>query len=120
MVMVGCCVWRLHLLISVIAALICSPICRATAVSIEDPSQEKPAGPIHADFVLKSGTVVDGTGAPARQADVAVRAGRIVAVGAVEVDPGTRVIDVKSRVVAPDSSICTPTPTRESACRARG
>jgi len=34
-----------------------------------------------ADLVVRGGTVVDGTGAPARHADVAVHDGRVVAVG---------------------------------------
>ena len=33
------------------------------------------------DLVVRGGTVVDGTGAPARCADVAVHDGRVVAVG---------------------------------------
>ncbi len=34
------------------------------------------------DVVLRGGKVVDGTGAPAREADVAIVAGKIAAVGA--------------------------------------
>jgi len=51
--------------------------------------------------VLKGGTLIDGTGAPAKQADVALRADRIVAVGSFEVDHKARKIDVRSHVVAP-------------------
>ena len=36
------------------------------------------------DLVIKGGTVVDGTGAPARQADVAIHDGRIVGIGDVD------------------------------------
>ncbi|MBY0398755.1 amidohydrolase family protein [Myxococcota bacterium] len=54
---------------------------------------------MRADFVIAGGLVVDGTGAPGRIADVAVRDGRIVAVGAgLE---GERKIDARGRVVAP-------------------
>ena len=46
------------------------------------------------DLVIRGGTVVDGTGAPARQADVAIDAGLIVAVGS-EVGAGKHEIDAK-------------------------
>ncbi len=55
-----------------------------------------------ADLLLSGGTVVDGTGAPARVADVAIADGRVVAVGADASAAGaTRSIDVAGRVVAP-------------------
>ena len=54
---------------------------------------------MEADFVIRGGTVVDGTGAPMRVADVAVRAGRIVAIG--DSLDGDRVIDATGRFVAP-------------------
>jgi N-acyl-D-amino-acid deacylase len=54
---------------------------------------------VDADVVIKGGTVVDGTGAPPRRADVAVHGGRVVAVG--DELAGTAVIDATGRVVAP-------------------
>src|SRR5439155_22465620 len=49
---------------------------------------------------IRNGEVIDGTGAPPRRADVAVRDGRIVAIGSV---PGRarEEIDAAGRVVAP-------------------
>jgi predicted amidohydrolase YtcJ len=57
--------------------------------------------PIAADIILKAGTVVDGTGAPARKADVAIRGERIVAVGMFEPGPEAKVIDATGLIVAP-------------------
>ncbi|MGP0063354.1 MAG: amidohydrolase family protein [Isosphaeraceae bacterium] len=56
---------------------------------------------VAADVVLKGGTLIDGTGAPGRRADVAVRGDRIVAVGTFEVEPGAKVIDATTLIVAP-------------------
>jgi N-acyl-D-amino-acid deacylase len=52
------------------------------------------------DLLIRNGTVIDGTGAPARRADVSIAGGRIAEVGAV---PGgaRRVIDADGLVVAP-------------------
>jgi N-acyl-D-aspartate/D-glutamate deacylase len=52
------------------------------------------------DVVIRSGTVVDGTGAARRTADVAVRDGRITEVGRVA-GRGAREIDADGAVVAP-------------------
>ena len=52
------------------------------------------------DLLIKNGTVVDGTGAAARQADIAVSAGRIVAIGEVS-DSAKQTIDAADCVVAP-------------------
>ena len=52
------------------------------------------------DLVIRGGTVVDGTGAPAIRADVAVSDGRVVAVGDVE-DRGRREIDASGLTVTP-------------------
>src|SRR5688572_1086423 len=52
-----------------------------------------------ADLVIRGGTVVDGTGAPGRRADVAVSDGRIVGVG--DGLDGDRTLDADGHVVAP-------------------
>ena len=52
------------------------------------------------DVVIRNGLVVDGTGNPGRLADVAIRDGRIVAVGEVS-DSGDRELDAEGFVVAP-------------------
>ncbi|TMK55211.1 MAG: D-aminoacylase [Actinobacteria bacterium] len=52
------------------------------------------------DVLLSGGTLVDGTGAPARAGDVGVADGRIVAVGEVD-DPAREVVDCAGQVVAP-------------------
>ena len=52
------------------------------------------------DLLIKNGTIVDGTGAPRFQGDVAITNGRIAAVGKVT-DGAKRVIDAAGLVVAP-------------------
>jgi N-acyl-D-aspartate/D-glutamate deacylase len=52
------------------------------------------------DLIVRGGTVVDGTGAPRRVADVAVDDGRITEVGRVEGD-GAEVIDAAGMLVTP-------------------
>lgn len=52
------------------------------------------------DTVIRGGTVVDGTGAPAFAGDVAVRDGRIAAVGKVE-GRAKRTIDAEGKLVTP-------------------
>ena len=52
-------------------------------------------------MVITGGTVVDGTGAPARRADVAIDGDRIVAVGEVDAGGAGRVIDAEGRHVTP-------------------
>lgn len=52
------------------------------------------------DTLIRGGTVVDGTGAPARRADVGIRAGRVVAVGEIR-DEAADVVDAGGLVVAP-------------------
>src|SRR4051812_42168432 len=57
-------------------------------------------GAVAYDLVIRGGTVVDGTGAPAFRADVAVNGDRIVAVGAVD-GKGKSEIDAEGHVVTP-------------------
>ena len=52
------------------------------------------------ELVIRNGTVVDGTGAPARTADVAIDGGRITAVGQVA-DQGREEIDAAGLLVTP-------------------
>ena len=52
-------------------------------------------------IVLKGGTLLDGAGADPRLADVAIRGDRIVAVGKLTIEPGSKVIDISSLIIAP-------------------
>ena len=52
------------------------------------------------DLVIRGGVVVDGTGLPARRADVGVAGGRIVAIGSA-VDRGARELDADGHIVTP-------------------
>jgi N-acyl-D-aspartate/D-glutamate deacylase len=53
------------------------------------------------DVVITGGTVVDGSGGPARSVDVGIRGGRIAAIGDLKSAARTRTIDAKGLVVAP-------------------
>lgn len=53
------------------------------------------------DLVFVGGSVVDGSGAPARRADVGVRGDRIAAVGDLAGVAAARIVDVAGLVVAP-------------------
>lgn len=52
------------------------------------------------DFVLRNGRIVDGSGKPARVGDVAIKDGRVAAVGKVA-GTGASELDVRGKVVAP-------------------
>jgi N-acyl-D-amino-acid deacylase len=53
------------------------------------------------DVILRGGRVLDGTGAPPANADVAIRAGRITAIGDLSSHTAARVIDVRGLTVTP-------------------
>ena len=53
------------------------------------------------DLLIRDGDVIDGTGAPARRADVAVRGGRIATIEPAYPGTARRVIDARGHVVAP-------------------
>ncbi|MCW5751039.1 MAG: D-aminoacylase [Alphaproteobacteria bacterium] len=57
--------------------------------------------PDQADLVIRNGTVIDGTGAPRRAADIAVNGARIAALGAPGTLSGRTEIDAAGRMVAP-------------------
>jgi N-acyl-D-aspartate/D-glutamate deacylase len=75
-------------------------LCAAAAAS---PSRAQGPAAGAADVLIRGGTLVDGTGAPARSADVAIRGNRIVFVGDASRAHirATRSIDARGLVVAP-------------------
>jgi N-acyl-D-aspartate/D-glutamate deacylase len=52
------------------------------------------------DLLIQGGTLVDGTGAPPRAGDLAIRAGKIAAVGHVS-GPARRTVDARGQFVSP-------------------
>jgi N-acyl-D-aspartate/D-glutamate deacylase len=52
------------------------------------------------DLVIRGGTLADGTGAPLREADIAVTGGRIAAVGTVA-GRGAEEVDARGLLVMP-------------------
>ena len=84
---------------------------RPPVVTLAEPDETPPVGRVAAmtasvDLLITGGSIVDGTGAPARSADLAVSGGRIQ-----EIPPGAdegtgsaaaaRTIDARGKVVAP-------------------
>jgi N-acyl-D-amino-acid deacylase len=60
-----------------------------------------PSPPADFDVIIKGGTVYDGTGAEARQADVAIRGDRIEGIGDFKTAKAKTIIDAKGLAVAP-------------------
>jgi N-acyl-D-amino-acid deacylase len=55
----------------------------------------------HHDLLIRGGTVIDGTKAPRCDADIAIRGGRIAAIGDLAGHTAERVLDAGGRIVAP-------------------
>ena len=71
----------------------------AAIVSVPTPSRAQQ----QVDVLIRGGTLIDGTGAPARKADVGIRGDKITFVGnaASNHTTGTKVIDASGLIVAP-------------------
>jgi N-acyl-D-aspartate/D-glutamate deacylase len=52
------------------------------------------------DLIIRNGQIIDGTGAPARQGDIGVKDGRIVAIGTIT-DSAAQELDATGRIVSP-------------------
>ncbi len=86
---------RVRWFVAVFAASVagCTPVAR-TATAPEPP-------PERYDIVVRHGTVYDGTGQPARRADVGIRGDRIAAVGDLSRAVAATDIDATGKAVAP-------------------
>jgi N-acyl-D-amino-acid deacylase len=71
----------------------------AALYGLQQSSPRRPALPL--DLVILNGQVLDGSGAPPRRADVAVRDGRIEGVGDLDDVRARRVIDAAGKYVVP-------------------
>ena len=77
----------------------CVIYCRQSAV---DPRIGGTAVMTHCDLVIRNATIVDGTGAPRFQADLAVRNGLIERIGTLGKETAAaRVIDASGKILAP-------------------
>jgi N-acyl-D-aspartate/D-glutamate deacylase len=84
-----------------VAAVAVAAACASAPAQSPAPSPARPPAARY-DIVITGGTLVDGTGAPRRRADVAIASDRIVAVGpGIETGNAARVIDARGMVVAP-------------------
>src|SRR5262245_4877277 len=70
------------------------------ALSVALPHLADAQAPTY-DLVLRNARIVDGSGNPAWRGDVAIRGDTIVRIAPSIAEPGARVIDVGSQVVAP-------------------
>ena len=73
----------------------------ASAATPAPAAAPRPAAAPAYDLILRGGRVIDGTGSPWIEADVAVKGDRIAAIGRLGAASARRTIDVKGLVVAP-------------------
>ena len=59
------------------------------------------------DLLIKNARVIDGTGAPAYQSDIAVRGDTILRIAPRIDSPATKLVDARGKVLAPGSSTST-------------
>ena len=59
------------------------------------------SAPVPFDLVLLGGRLIDGSGEPARQADIGIRQGRIAAIGDLAQHPAHQQLNVSNHIVAP-------------------
>jgi len=69
------------------------------AILLAIPAFAAPEAPY--DLVIRNGHIIDGTGSPWYAGDVAIRDGRIAAIGMIGDAPAKRTIDAGGKVVAP-------------------
>jgi N-acyl-D-amino-acid deacylase len=79
--------------------VLCGVLLAASVVALASAQQAAP--PQSFDLLIRNGRVLDGTGNPWFPADIGVREGRIVAVGALKDATAARVIDAAGKYVAP-------------------
>ena len=75
--------------------------CQPTPPPTTPPPPQAMATPPKYDLVIRNGSVVDGTGAPAIAADVAIKNGKIAAIGEVPDGAASSELDAQGLVVAP-------------------
>jgi dihydroorotase/N-acyl-D-amino-acid deacylase len=83
---------KIGVVIVVVAAFIAARGCRARATGAAEPGY---------DIVIRNAHIVDGTGSPWYSGDIAIRDGRIAAIGRLGDVPAKTTIDAHGRVVAP-------------------
>ncbi|WP_041314044.1 amidohydrolase family protein [Heliomicrobium modesticaldum] len=57
--------------------------------------------PLHYDYVLKNGTIVDGTGKKSYQADIGIKKGKIAFIGIIQPPAKVKVIDASGLLILP-------------------